>query len=177
MNPFLITGPASISFSGGRTSGMMLRLILNAHGGRLPDDVHVLFANTGEERAETLAFVDECATRWGVNVRWLERSADGGVVEVDFATAARKGEPFDQLLSERDMLPNVRARFCTTELKVRTMHRWLRDVAGVDDATTAIGMRADEPGRVASRRARAAPASWPSMRSSRSMPQGSPSTT
>lgn len=47
-NPCKIEGPAVISFSGGRTSGMMLRAILDAHGGTLPADVRVLFANTGK---------------------------------------------------------------------------------------------------------------------------------
>ena len=47
INPYLIHGPALISFSGGRTSGYMLKKILDAHSGLLPDDVHVTFANTG----------------------------------------------------------------------------------------------------------------------------------
>lgn len=33
-NPYHIEGPALISVSGGRTSGFMLRQILDAHGGR-----------------------------------------------------------------------------------------------------------------------------------------------
>ncbi len=63
-NPYQIEGPAIISFSGGRTSGMMLRKILDAHGGTLPPDVRVLFANTGKEMLETLDFVRECSDRW-----------------------------------------------------------------------------------------------------------------
>lgn len=49
-DPFRIEGPALISFSGGRTSGLMLRRILDAHGGRLHRDVHVVYANTGRVR-------------------------------------------------------------------------------------------------------------------------------
>lgn len=71
-NPYLIQGPASISFSGGRTSAYMLQKIVEAHGGKLPDDVMVTFANTGKERAETLRFVHDCATHWGVHIRWVE---------------------------------------------------------------------------------------------------------
>lgn len=48
-DPFFIKGPAVISFSGGRTSGYMLWRILQAHDGKLPDDVYVMFANTGLE--------------------------------------------------------------------------------------------------------------------------------
>ena len=53
MNPYKINGPALISFSGGRTSGFMLWNILQAHNGKLPDDVYVTFANTGKEAPET----------------------------------------------------------------------------------------------------------------------------
>lgn len=62
-NPYRITGPALISFSGGRTSAFMVWNILQAHGGTLPDDVVVAFANTGKEREETLRFVHECGSR------------------------------------------------------------------------------------------------------------------
>lgn len=46
-DPFKITGPAVVSFSGGRTSGYMLYRIIAAHGGTLPDDVKVCFQNSG----------------------------------------------------------------------------------------------------------------------------------
>jgi len=51
----------------------MLWNILQAHGGALPADIRVCFANTGKEREETLRFVHECETRWGVRVHWIER--------------------------------------------------------------------------------------------------------
>lgn len=71
-SPYLIEPPALISFSGGRTSAFLLKQILDAHGGTLPADVHVAFANTGKERPETLDFVRECSERWNVKIRWLE---------------------------------------------------------------------------------------------------------
>ena len=46
-NPYKIEGPALISFSGGRTSGFMLKQIIDAHDGVPPEDVHITFANTG----------------------------------------------------------------------------------------------------------------------------------
>ena len=70
-DPFLSDGPTVISFSGGRTSGLMLRRVLDAHGGALPPDVHVVFTNTGKERPETLAFVAECARQWGVAIHCI----------------------------------------------------------------------------------------------------------
>jgi len=38
-NPYLLDAPAVISFSGGRTSGMMLWHILQAHCGALPGEL------------------------------------------------------------------------------------------------------------------------------------------
>ena len=60
-NPYRVPRPAVVSFSGGRTSGYLLKHVLDAYGGQLPGDVSVVFANTGMERPETLDFVDTCA--------------------------------------------------------------------------------------------------------------------
>lgn len=151
---FTIVGPALISFSGGRTSGLMLWCHLVAHGGALPADVHVCFANTGKEREETLRFVHECATRWGVSVRWLEwlprtrgtKLADR-FQEVDFNSAARNGEPFAALIRRKQYLPNSQMRYCTIELKIRIMGEFMR-VQGYKHWNSLIGLRYDEPMRV-----------------------------
>lgn len=158
MNPYLITGPALISFSGGRTSAYMLRMILDAHGGTLPDDVHVTFANTGKEREETLRFVHECATRWNVRVRWLEwrtRTGDveGRFEEVGFNSASRNGEPFEGLIEAKSYLPNSVMRFCTDELKIKVMKYFMVSL-GYVRWTNVIGLRADEMHRVAKSRSR-----------------------
>lgn len=170
-NPFRIDGPAKISFSGGRTSGLMLRRVINAWEGTLPDDVHVLFANTGKERRETLEFIHEIETRWQIPIHWVEREActcvlahaapiahtpacpfgsedAPGYREVTYATAARDGTPFDALIRERNFLPNPVTRFCTQELKIRVMKKWML-ARGYEHWTNIVGLRADEPRRVA----------------------------
>ena len=153
-NPYLITGPALISFSGGRTSAYMLYQILQAHGGTLPDDVHVCFANTGKEREETLRFVHECATRWNVRVRWLEfRSRLLGLPieqrfeEVGSNSASRSGQPFEALIRSKGYTPNATMRWCTAELKVRVM-KWFMQSQGYKNWTNIIGLRHDEKHRV-----------------------------
>jgi len=154
MDPFLIQGPACVSFSGGRTSGYMLRKSLDAHDGRLPDDVHVLFANTGKERNETLDFVLDCCAHWDVPIAWLEyagvEAPRNRIIarEVTHATASRKGEPFRKLLEFRGYLPGSGMRMCTTELKIRVIKRWMRD-RGYEHWTNIVGLRADERERVA----------------------------
>ncbi len=148
-DPFLIEGPAAISFSGGRTSGYMLWRILQSHGGRLPDDVVVLFANTGKEMPETLDFVQECSDRWGVPITWLEyRDSPERFAVVTHATASRDGEPLAAVIAKRKFLPNPVARFCTVEAKILTMSRYLNSI-GWTEWDSVIGFRADEPKRVA----------------------------
>lgn len=152
-NPCKVSGPAVISFSGGRTSAMMLRLILDAHDGKLPDDVHVLFANTGKEMPETLDFVRECEVRWDVPITWLEYvdhdEPQQRWREVAYETASRNGEPFEALIARKQYLPNPVTRFCTAELKIRVMKLYAQQVLGFDDWEVVIGFRADEQRRVA----------------------------
>jgi 3'-phosphoadenosine 5'-phosphosulfate sulfotransferase (PAPS reductase)/FAD synthetase len=174
-DPFRIDGPTCISFSGGRTSAYMLWRVLQSNGG-LPSDAKVLFANTGKEEEATLRFVRDCGERWGVPITWLEYEnpetysapVEEQIAEwrfiamateperfnvVDFATASRTGEPYEALIAQRGgVLPNRVARFCSSELKTRTMHRYLRSI-GWTEWDTFIGIRADEPRRVTKFRA------------------------
>ena len=154
-NPYLIEGPALISFSGGRTSAFMLRQTLDAFGGKLPDDVHVCFANTGKEREETLRFVHECAVRWGVTIRWIEyrrRERDepweDGFTEVGYNSASRNGEPLRAVIHRKQFLPNPTMRFCTIEAKIRVMRNFMK-AQGYKHWTNAVGLRADEMRRIA----------------------------
>ncbi len=160
-DPFLIDGPALISFSGGRTSAYMLWRILQAHGGQLPPDVHVVFANTGKEREETLRFVHEVGLRWGVRIHWLEwRDRTGrGVLpsdrfhEVGLNSAARNGEPFTALIHRKKYLPNAVTRFCTAELKIDTMKQFML-AQGYRKWTNVVGLRHDEGHRLLKQYAR-----------------------
>jgi hypothetical protein len=164
MNPFQIDGPAVISVSGGRTSAMMLRQILDAHGGALPPDVVAAFANTGREMPATLAFVGELSRRWSVPIAWVEYRQAAAVRDrwqvVTEETASRKGEPFDAVIDSRSYLPNPIARFCTVEMKIKPIEFLARSL-GFDEWANVIGLRADEPRRVARHRERNPEALFP----------------
>ncbi|MGY6709726.1 MAG: phosphoadenosine phosphosulfate reductase domain-containing protein [Rhizobiaceae bacterium] len=147
MNPYLITGPALISFSGGRTSAFMLHEILRAHDGKLPDDVVVAFANTGKEREETLRFVHECGSRWGVKISWLEWRPPATFEEVGFNSADRSGVWFAELIRRKQYLPNSQMRYCTTKLKVETMKKFMLSL-GYERWVNPVGLRYDEGTRV-----------------------------
>jgi hypothetical protein len=155
-NPYLITGPALISFSGGRTSAYMLHQILAAHGGQLPPDVHVTFA---KEREETLRFVHECGSRWGVQVVWVQWTPrKPWFEEVGLNSAARNGEPFDTLIERKQRLPNGQEKSCTQNLKVVPIQALMRALGHGEpgDYGEIIGLRFDEGHRILKGLARAA---------------------
>ena len=173
MNPYKIEGPALISFSGGRTSAYMLYHILQAHGGKLPNDVYVIFANTGKECPETLDFVKDCQKKWDVDVIWLEFDWNGNDKQitkiVNYETASRNGEPFTKMIKyfktrtelntpgkyDKDsaLLPNPVARFCTDKLKVVRINEYMKQ-QGIKIYDTVLGLRYDEPRRVAKQKAK-----------------------
>jgi len=166
-----------IAFSTGRTSGKMLKDLLDQHGDTLRKHWIVMFANTGKEQTESLDFGHEVETRWNIPLVWLEYTrvpaatidpsvfptprrrlnhaksvANGEMTHwfkvVDYKTASRNGEPFNEMLEWASVLPNQGARICTVQLKMRTMMRYLFSL-GVHEWSDHIGIRADECDRAA----------------------------
>lgn len=156
-DPFFITGPACISLSFGRTSAMMLKKIIDAHGGTLPDDIFVCFSNTGKEREETLRFGHEISSHWGVKVHWLEFITDlrgvgaaGRFEEVGYNSASRNGEPLDRLIERKGALfSTISGRWCTQFCKVGVIADFMETQGYLPGTyTEVIGFRADEKDRV-----------------------------
>ena len=119
----------------------------------MPDDVVVVFANTGKEREETLRFVYECGVRWGVDIAWVEftrRSgpADGRYQRVGFNSASRNGEPLAALIAAKQFTPNSAMRFCTEDAKVNTIRHYLETERGLTGGKKVIGLRHDEGRRL-----------------------------
>ena len=157
MSPFKIIEPTCISFSGGRTSAYMLYRVLEENGG-LPKEAVVCFANTGKEDEATLKFVHDCETNWNVPIVWLEyiqaeESKDRWKI-VTYETASRNGEPFEAVIRKKNYLPNPVTRFCTIEMKIRTIANYLLSIGMCETRSEGeymswVGIRADEPRRAA----------------------------
>ena len=129
----------------------MLWRVLQENNG-LPEEAKVCFANTGKEDEATLRFVDRCSKEWGVQIVWVEyaeaeETKDRSRV-VTFETASRDGEPFEAIIRRRNYLPNPVSRFCTVEMKVRAIHRYLKSI-GWTEWDSMLGIRADEQRRLA----------------------------
>jgi hypothetical protein len=179
VNPYIIDGPAQVGVSGGRTSGRLAKHIQEANPPR-PDLVFV-FENTGEECEETLAFLHRMESQWELPLVWLEyddhfniedyRKSDGtlserrqrrsciGLKVVDYSTAARRGEPYEQMLAyfaqyrrevkqmpKGDILPTLLTRMCTSQLKIKVAEKYMLSL-GYKDHTRVVGIRYDEPSR------------------------------
>jgi 3'-phosphoadenosine 5'-phosphosulfate sulfotransferase (PAPS reductase)/FAD synthetase len=114
-----------------------------------------VFANTGKEDEATLRFVQACSDNWNVPIIWVEYQHDEPHFKVvDFETASRNGEPFEELIryGSRRYLPNPMTRYCTVDLKIKAAQRYLFSV-GWTEWENLVGIRADEPRRVAKIRA------------------------
>lgn len=136
-----------VSFSGGKTSGLMARYLQL----RYPEKKKVfVFVNTGMEREETLQFADECDRRWDLGLIWLQAHITFKVnttKQIDFKSANRSGLPFARMIIKYG-LPNKSFPHCTRELKERPIRRYIRDVLNVENYSMAIGIRYDEQHRI-----------------------------
>ena len=160
-------------FSGGRTSGFLVKYFLERNGfiKKMPvyyskgkpeyfyhlndkgDKCYVLFMNTGKERKETLKFVKDCDDNWGFKTIWLEaeikylKGVGTGFEIVSYLKASRDGKPFESMLKKYAM-PNNRASNCTRELKQRPKEAFLRHLGlSPRDYISVVGIRADEAHR------------------------------
>ena len=139
-----------VNLSGGRSSGRMLRLLLDDGRFERGRD-HAVFCNTGFEMPQTLDFLRNIETHWKVPVVWLEFRPGGlGFAEVSHATASRNGEPFvaAMLESHCGIIPKTMSRVCTSKLKIDVSEKW-RKACDIDDPVKALGYRSDEPQRKA----------------------------
>lgn len=152
----------AISFSGGRSSAVMTKLLWDKY--KDSDwDVRITFANTGCEHEATLDFVHECELRFGWPIVWVEAEVSPhrgmGVRHrvVSYETASRKGEPFEAVVSKYGIF-NPTTPACTARLKTDPMKSYLRSIGYKfrgefgDGHMTAIGIRADEMDRVSEKR-------------------------
>jgi len=146
------------SFSGGKTSAYMSYILNRDYSAKY--DICYVFANTGQEREETLEFVRDVDAHFGLGVVWVEAVVSPELKAgtrhkiVDFASACRDTSLFAPVC-EKYGIPNAAAPHCTRELKQHPIHSYMRSIGwGASDYKTAIGIRTDEEGRIKSGRER-----------------------
>jgi 3'-phosphoadenosine 5'-phosphosulfate sulfotransferase (PAPS reductase)/FAD synthetase len=151
--------------SGGRTSAMMAAL--------LPDSTRLSFQNTGLEHPKTYEFLTRLEDALQRPITWLEwrppekygdpprmfrfevvtrqTATYGGELFVGFLRALAT---YRRLHKEANpVAPWARSRICTAYLKHRIQDAWIQS-CGWDAYDSYVGLRADEPSRVAGLKAR-----------------------
>lgn len=142
-----------VSFSGGETSAYMSQWLWTHKQDEY--DMVFVFANTGEENEETLEFVKKCSEHFNFKVYWVEAKVHHGKKKgsthkvVDFNTASRKGEPFEDVIKKYG-IPNQAFPHCTRELKLNPITSFTKEYFG-KKYYTAIGIRSDEADRINSK--------------------------
>lgn len=145
----------AISFSGGRSSALMTKLVLDKYKS---SEIEITFANTGFEHPDTLRFVNDC-DRYLFNNRvvWIEaivNQEEGKGVDfrvVNYKTASRHGEPYIDGVKKYGLW-NQANPACTSRLKITPMEKYLKTKGFIRGKNlnywTAIGIRGDEIDRI-----------------------------
>jgi 3'-phosphoadenosine 5'-phosphosulfate sulfotransferase (PAPS reductase)/FAD synthetase len=151
--------PRIAGISGGRTSALMAAL--------LDEQATLCFQNTGKEHAETYVFLAKLEEALERPITWLEfrkpakkgaRPCEARFEIVNFRTANRTGKPFEDMLEtlaefratkdKGPIAPWWRSRVCTVYMKTRLQRAWTQEM-GFTTWDECVGLRADEPSRVA----------------------------
>lgn len=148
-----------ISVSGGRSSALMAYHI-NTSPKYSDYNKLFVFANTGMERFETIEFLWNIKTKWGIDLRLiecvsnLEKNKGVGYKEVTFDTLSYDAEPFNQAIIHANKgiysgLPHSEAPYCSTKMKKDPINKFASVFFGTNRFITALGYRfEDMPNRI-----------------------------
>lgn len=156
-----------INFSGGRSSGYMLYSVLKENDFNLPENIKVVFANTGMEHRYTYDFIRDCAEKWKVKIWCVEYRNEAfpfrkydekigkkyAIVPLEKMSSGALGEeftPFGAMLEKGNYLPSPFRRVCTATLKVSAIDNFVRFTFGKKQAKNVdrcVGIRYDEKRR------------------------------
>lgn len=153
--------PHIVKFSGGRSSGLLLFVLLENGLLQAERGDVVVFNNTAAEHPETYWFVAECKRRceaagipfFLVEFQTYEDARHGEwrrlpVYRLVNASPRSddnpdgfcwQGEVFDEMLSHQGFVPNRFRRVCTKHLKLETTRRFLSDWLAGKEGIPALG--------------------------------------
>ena len=116
-----------LGLSGGKDSAALAVYIRD----KIPN-IEYFFCDTGCELPETYEFLDRLKARLGIEITYLNK----GLIPKDDPEAIFK----HWLTVYNGYLPSARARWCTRQLKINPLEKFVGD----DDAISYIAIRADE---------------------------------
>lgn len=143
-----------VTVSGGRSSAMMARHIQTSEKYKDFEKIYV-FANTGQERVETIDFLKNIVKYWKMDLHIVE--AVGSDIMgiginyklVDFDSLSMDSEPFEAVVRHKnkgifDGLPNQESPYCSEALKTIPCKKFCDKIFGVNNYVKAIGYRLED---------------------------------
>lgn len=143
-----------VTVSGGRSSAMMARHIQTSEKYKDYRKIYI-FANTGQERPETIDFLKNIVKFWKIDLNIVEAvgcSEMGIGVNyklVDFATLNMNSKPFEEVIKHKNKgifsgLPNQESPYCSENLKTIPCKKFCDEIFGVNNYIKAIGYRLED---------------------------------
>ena len=149
-NPHREVLPHVVKFSGGRSSGMLLKIFLDRGWLKAERGDVIIFNNTSAEHPATYEFTRQCASyaeqEFGVPFFWIEFATYEDVYGGDWTRSPTfrlvnrdphsksnpdgyhwRGETFEELVSYQGFLPSRTTRTCTAHLKLEITSRFLAE--------------------------------------------------
>ena len=139
-----------VSFSGGRTSAYLCKVMIDKFG---RDNVDFVFMDTGAEHPKTYEFIKNVNREFGLNLTCLRlkinpelgKGNSYSVVSINDIKPDLK--PFKDMISKYGV-PYIGGMFCTDRMKLTPFKKYCDDVYGKNNYETWLGIRFDEPSRI-----------------------------
>ena len=139
-----------VSFSGGRTSAYLCKIMIDTYG---MENVDFIFMDTGAEHSKTYEFIRKVNNEFGLDLVCLRGDfskplgAGVGYSVVDINNLKPDLVPFSGMV-EKYGVPYIGGMFCTDRMKLKPFKKYCDDVYGKKNYETWLGIRADELPRV-----------------------------
>ena len=154
--------PHVMKFSGGKTSGMLLFILLEAKLLKAERGDVVIFNNTSAEHPATYQFVKQCKriveNRYKIPFFWIEYQTYEDARQGEYVRLPSfrlvntepyseenpdgyhyRGEIFEEMLSQQGYVPTVFQRTCTKSLKLECSRFFLREWLANKEETERLG--------------------------------------
>lgn len=139
-----------VSFSGGRTSAYLCKVMIEKFG---RENVDFVFMDTGAEHEKTYEFIKNVNNHFNLNLTCLRgdfsRPIGGGVyykvIDINDCNADLK--PWKDMLKKYGV-PYIGGMFCTDRMKLKPFKKYCDAKYGKGCYETWLGIRADEPKRL-----------------------------
>jgi len=139
-----------VSFSGGRTSAYLCKLMIDNFG---IDNVDFVFMDTGFEHPKTYEFIKNINDYLKLNLTCLRGDfsrplGDGiGYRVVSIDECVTDLIPFQEMMQKYGV-PYIGGMFCTDRMKLQPFKKYCNDAYGKSNYETWLGIRVDEPKRL-----------------------------